>query len=763
MKGKILLAVTTFLLLFSVTLLHAQQSVSKRKTLEIAAGSDDAEQNLSNGTMYLANTTLSLCSSSGQNQIAGLRFPKFSLPTNVIIESAYLQLFAKDVSSGTASFTITGEKSTNSSTFSSSASNISSRPKTVAKVTWSVPTWEEWGEQGLGQRSPDISSVIKEIVAQTGFSSSSPVTLFLQGSGTRRAQAFERDPYTSAKLFINYHLPSPIANPVPYKDRHANFFPIGTATSATDLDDLSKLGANNIFSRFTAESSMKWKSIQPQYNVFTFENADAVANHARANNMKMTGHTLLWHTANPDWLFKSGTDGSVSTAVLSQRLKNHIDKMVQRYGDVVDNWDVVNEAISSSADVAEVYRNETESLWWSYFKSPEFIKLAFQYAAEANAKYGRNALLFYNDYKVPDTVKLTKILQMVDYLKSNGVRIDGIGFQGHWKLNEFPLSQIRAAFDKVIAKGLKIKISELDISIYNHYTEDCTAPLTAACEQEQAYRYQELFDLFREYKDHIHSVTVWGLTDGPGSWLSYDQETWELLPENQWDYPLLFDQNLNPKKAFYAIMDFADSGQGGGGGVNQLPTAVLKAYPTSGNAPLSVSFDGADSFDSDGTIASHSWAFGDGGTGAGATVSRIYNTAGTYTVELTVTDNAGGKDTEAAVVTVAPSLDKIIHVQNIDMSRVRSGSRTAAKAQVWVYDATGKPVSGVIVYGTWSGGLVTGNVSGVTNSSGIASFTSSYTYKRGSITFTVNTLSKTGFLYDSSQNVKTSEYLNVNY
>uniref|UniRef100_UPI0040577F1D endo-1,4-beta-xylanase n=1 Tax=Candidatus Electronema sp. TaxID=2698783 RepID=UPI0040577F1D len=763
MKGKMLLLSASIIFLFFIAISHAQESVAKRKTLGISTGTDDAEEDLANGTMYLAEENLELCyhawSGGGRNQIIGLRFPKLSLPADVIIDSAHLQFFSKGSTSTSTSFTITGEVSLNSEPFSSSAYNISSRHKTVAKVTWAVPAWGGWGEQGLNQRSPDISSVVKEIVAQNGFSSSSPVTIFLQGSGTRIAQAFEGDPFMAPKLLINYRLLSATPSTVPYKDRYSNQFPIGTSMSAEYLGNLDKLGGNNIFNRLTAESSMKWSSIQPEYNKFTFEKGDALADYVRSNNMKMTGHTLLWHQGNPDWLFKNGPDGSVSSSVLSLRLKNHIDKMVERYGDVVDNWDVVNEAIS---DLSTVYREDSEgSLWWSYFKSPEFIKLAFQYAAEANAKYGRSSLLFYNDYNVPDSKKIGKILQMIDYLKSSGVQIDGVGFQGHWQLNDFSISQIRAAFDKIIAKGLKIKISELDISIYNYYTKDYSAPLTAACEQEQAYRYQELFDLFREYKDHIHSVTIWGLTDGPGTWLSYNRQTWELLPQDQWDYPLLFDQNFNPKKALYAIMDFADSGQGGGT-VNQPPTAVLKAHPTSGNAPLTVSFDGSDSFDSDGTIAEHSWFFGDGGYGAGESATRIYKTAGTYPVSLTVKDNTGNVDSEAAVITVGPDLTKVITVQDISISTVKSGDSTAAQVTVLILNASGQPVSGVRVYGTWSNGLVSGNVSGLTDVNGLVTLTSSYTTKKGAITFTVNNLLKTGFLYDGCQNQKTSASVNVN-
>jgi endo-1,4-beta-xylanase len=769
MEKTILSLAVSIFLIFSGSALHAQESLLKRKTLEITAGTDDAEEDLANGAIYLSEENLELCyhywTGGGRNQIIGLRFAAFGLPENVIIDSAHLQFFSKQKEIGTASFTIRGEASVNSSTFSGTAYNISLRSKTAASVTWAVPGWTAWGEQGLNQRSPDISSIIKEIAAQSGFSSASPITLFLQGTGTRVAQPFETDPFAAPKLIINYRLPQAVSNPVPYKDRYASYFPLGTAASSYRINDLQSLGTNNIFNHFTAEYEMKWEAIQPQYNVFTFEGADAIANYARANNMKMTGHTFVWHWSNPSWLFQNGPDGAISKTVLSARLQKHIDKLVERYGDVVDNWDVVNEATSDAWwDPSKVYRDGGEnSQWWSVFGSQEYIKLAFQYAAQANAKYGRNAKLFYNDYDVPDPGRLNKVLTIVDYLKAQGVQIDGVGMQGHWKLNNYPVSQIKAAFDKIIAKGLLIKISELDMSIYNQYTKDYAAPLTAAAEQEQAHRYQELFDLFRAYKDHIHSVTVWGISD-KDSWLNRDMQTGQPVPADKWDYPLLFDENSNPKKAFYSIMDFADSGSSGGGGgsVNQPPTAVLKAYPLSGNAPLTVTFDGADSYDADGSIAEHSWFFGDGGYGAGASATRIYKTAGTYPIELTVKDNLGAVDAESAVITVSPDKAIIIFAQDVSITTVKSGDKTAAQVTVQVLNAAGQPVSGVRVYGTWSNGLVSGNVSGLTDVNGLVTLTSSYTTKKGAITFTVNDLMKTGFMYDGCQNQKTSAAVNVN-
>ena len=90
--------------------------------------------------------------------------------------------------------------------------------------------------------------------------------------------------------------------------------------------------------------------------------------------------------------------------------------------------------------------------------------------------------------------------------------------------------------------------------------------------------------------------------------------------------------------------------------VSQPPTAVISATPTTGTAPLTVNFSAAGSLDSDGTIVSHAWSFGDGGSQTGGTTAqRVYSTAGTYTASLTVTDNSGLSDTKTVTITVQPS------------------------------------------------------------------------------------------------------------
>ena len=89
---------------------------------------------------------------------------------------------------------------------------------------------------------------------------------------------------------------------------------------------------------------------------------------------------------------------------------------------------------------------------------------------------------------------------------------------------------------------------------------------------------------------------------------------------------------------------------------NQTPVAVMSAAPTSGIAPLLVSFDGSSSSDADGTIVSHQWSFGDGATGSGSATSHTYTTPGAYNARLTVTDNQGASAHTTVTISVNANL-----------------------------------------------------------------------------------------------------------
>ena len=331
------------------------------------------------------------------------------------------------------------------------------------------------------------------------------------------------------------------------KDHYEGYFDIGVAVSprALKADDESRLIVTH-FNSLTAENAMKSKPVHPEENRYSWGDADSIVAFAERNSMKVRGHTLVWHSQAPDWLFVGADGKQVSKQVLLDRLKAHIQTVVGRYRGRIYAWDVVNEAISDVA--GEQYR-----------KSPlreicgeEYIAKAFQWAHEADP----SALLFYNDYNEIDPTKRAKIIRMIEALKKANIPIHGVGLQGHWALTEPSREQLEQTLSDFSKLGLNMQITELDISVYpkEHSSRERTpgdddTAYSPEKEAKQTEVYQMCFELFRKYKDQISSVTFWNVSDRH-SWLD------NFPVKNRKDYPLLFDQNLQPKKAYHAVVGF---------------------------------------------------------------------------------------------------------------------------------------------------------------------------------------------------------------
>lgn len=337
--------------------------------------------------------------------------------------------------------------------------------------------------------------------------------------------------------------------------KYADFFPIGAAVSSWHLDNLTEIVATD-FNHLTAENAMKVQDIHPAEASFNWTEADKIADFARDHGMKMTGHALLWHRQAPAWMFTGVTAGdAASLETLKFRLKSHIEAMVERYDDVVDNWDVVNEAISDAA--GKTYRDGSEgSKWYELFESQEYIYWAYKYAYDALEAKGAGhsaGKLYYNEYTV--TVKVEKIMTLLDWLENDkGLRIDGVGFQSHENMTWPSTADLQTAIDQFAAAGYKMKISELDVTVYSDYSTGSfvaspEVPWTQDLETAQAARFQALLDLYRKNSEHITSVTFWGISDDR-SWLDN-----EPVPGRN-DYPLLYDDAHEPKDARAAIMNF---------------------------------------------------------------------------------------------------------------------------------------------------------------------------------------------------------------
>ena len=222
-------------------------------------------------------------------------------------------------------------------------------------------------------------------------------------------------------------------------------------------------------------------------------------------------------------------------------LRNHVKTVVEHFGDRVISWDVVNEAMSDNPPNPEDWRASLRNSGWLQAIGPDFIEEAFRAAREVIDENGWDIKLYYNDYNDDNQNKAEAIYQMVKeinerYAAENDGRllIDGIGMQGHYNLNTNP-ANVRRSLEKFISLGVEVGVTELDIMAGENHE------LTEKQAMQQAYLYAQLFQLYKEYADHISRVTFWGLDDG-ASWRAANS-------------PTLFDSDLQAKPAYYAVID----------------------------------------------------------------------------------------------------------------------------------------------------------------------------------------------------------------
>jgi len=343
------------------------------------------------------------------------------------------------------------------------------------------------------------------------------------------------------------------------KDFYQDYFPIGVAVSPSSFEGEQGEFIKKHFNSLTPENVMKPALLQPEEGRFNWEDADKIVEFALENGMKVRGHTLCWHNQTGEWMFKDSEGNQATKELVLARLKEHITQVVSRYKGKVYAWDVLNEAIDN-ANPSQGFR-ETQ---WYTICGEEFISKAFQWAHEADPE----AVLFYNEYNTENPVKRDKTYDLLKKLLDQGVPIHGVGLQAHWNIGgprhigqmnqgsegEFDIpgtseDAIRESIDKFSSLGLVVQITELDVSIYTSRTDTTDLGFTPFREQKQIDFYKMAFDVFREKKDIITGVTFWNLSDRR-SWL--DNRT----PRRGKHYPLLFDENMKPKKAFWEVVKF---------------------------------------------------------------------------------------------------------------------------------------------------------------------------------------------------------------
>jgi endo-1,4-beta-xylanase len=321
------------------------------------------------------------------------------------------------------------------------------------------------------------------------------------------------------------------------------------------------------YNQIVNENDLKWVMIQPNPGPdgYDFAPADAFVEFGVKNNMYIAGHTLVWHSQVPGWLFQAdpyetpqaapaqGPGGRRGRSTYSgpratreqllERMRNHIHTVVGRYKGKIHVWDVVNEALADGGN--EILRSSP----WTQIIGPDFIAKAFEYAHEADP----DVILRYNDYGLENPAKRERLKKLIKQLQEQNVPVHAIGTQTHINVST-TFETMDETLRDLASIGLPIHITELDVNAAARGQRTTSADITGAAEraaggvvseadQRQAKAYADLFRAIMKHKDSVKVVTFWGANDAV-SWLGRGT-------------PLLFDGANQPKPAFHAVIDVA--------------------------------------------------------------------------------------------------------------------------------------------------------------------------------------------------------------
>ncbi len=336
------------------------------------------------------------------------------------------------------------------------------------------------------------------------------------------------------------------------KEAYKNDFLIGTALNTSQIQERDSVVNGVIkqhFNAATPENIMKAELLHPGWDRYNFELADKLVAYGAKNNIKINAHTLIWHSQMPSFI-----RGIKSADSIKQYMENHITTVASRYDGKVYSWDVVNEAL-----------NEDGTLRNSVFLQklgPDYIVEAFRLAQKA----APNTKLYYNDYNIEQPKKRAGAIEIIKKIQAAGVRIDGVGIQGHWHMNDAPMDKIEQSIKEFGALGIEVMFTELDLSVlpnprgrnnsadisataaYNESINPYKSGMPDSVQQKLAKSYAELFQLFLKYPKTVSRVTFWGVDDGQ-SWLN------DFPVRGRTNYALLFDRKLQPKTALYSLLD----------------------------------------------------------------------------------------------------------------------------------------------------------------------------------------------------------------
>ena len=298
-------------------------------------------------------------------------------------------------------------------------------------------------------------------------------------------------------------------------------WPLGTCVQTPQLTDPQWVQlVTTHFNRLTPEFEMKMETVLQKDGSLRFERPDSIVAFAKAHGMAVHGHCLIWYAEDGGRFQALEGNAFLNTYV------DYIQKVMGRYAGFIRTWDVVNEPVTDEGSTLR-------DCLWSQKLGEDYIGLAFTAAHEADP----NALLFMNEYNLEYTPKKrATLLRAAERALKNGAPLHGIGTQTHIG-GDVPPGAIRAAIRDIASLGLKIHVSEVDITLHEERLVNAVEP--------RADQLRVLDELVQAYHDvpaaQRVGMTFWGVRDSD-SWQNSGPH-----PRPIFDEPLLFDKFGRPK------------------------------------------------------------------------------------------------------------------------------------------------------------------------------------------------------------------------
>jgi endo-1,4-beta-xylanase len=324
----------------------------------------------------------------------------------------------------------------------------------------------------------------------------------------------------------------------------------GTAVKVTNLRDYVDEGLyyqalKENYQLVVPEGELKPRNIWQGENQYNWVDADYLLGAPNAtgwvqqNLMKIRGHNLVWalDEGTPDWLIKE--EANITSDKAKQLLSDYIHAVVSRYRGKILCWDVINEAIDNNNNTNPL---NLRNCFWFRKLGPDFLKYAFMFAQEADP----DVQLYYNEYYIETVgLKATRTINLINWLRSQGATVHGIGLQWHIDISMTitPGDGHYQIAQQFIDNKLDIMVTELDVAIptsggYPSNPQDL---------QTQGAIYLAVLDYVLHFSPNCKAMLTWGFTDRY-SWIPW-------IRNYKQGAALPLDWLYLPKPAYWQMLD----------------------------------------------------------------------------------------------------------------------------------------------------------------------------------------------------------------